>query len=235
MTKKIKRALVFVLFLLPISAMASDFNNMYGGWGSIILKGDFKSFSPKAEKFHWLVMNQTRTRGEQVNNSKFTENLLFGQIGYDINERLSVWFGYTREWGRPLNKPSFRENRAYQDILWKQGFDHFKLTSRTRLDERFLEGSNEEGYRLRQLVNISHPLPFGSNLSAYIGDEALFYLNNSKFGEKGFSENRIFTGISKQITSQTKLDIGYLGQYINTKSGDNIFTHNLQLNLAYSF
>jgi hypothetical protein len=208
---------------------------MYGGWGSIILKGDLKSLSPKAEKIHWLVMNQTRTRGEHTNDSKFTENLLFGQIGYDVNKNLSVWLGYTHEWGDPLNKPSFRENRVYQDIVWKHDFGDYKLISRTRLDERFLESSSEKGYRPRQLINFSQPLPFGSNLSAYIGDEILFYLNDSAFGKKGFSENRIFTGISKQITSEIKLDIGYLGQYINTKSGDNIFTHNLQLNIAYSF
>lgn len=235
MTKTAKKIIVCILLLTPIPVIASNFNNMYGGWGSIILKGDFKALSPKAEKFHWLVMNQTRTRGEHVNNSKFTENLLFGQIGYDVNKNLSLWLGYAREWGDPLHKSSFRENRAYQDLLWKQDFGQYKLTSRIRMDERFKEGFSKGGYRARQLVNISHPLPWGSNLSAYIGDEVLFYLNNSTFGKKGFSENRFFAGISKQITLKTKLDVGYLQQYIDIKSGSNIVTHNLQLNVVYSF
>ena len=63
----------------------------------------------------------------------------------------------------------------------------------------------------------------------------MFYVNKNVFGKQGFSENRIFSGLSYQITHQIGVDLGYMGQYIDTKSGPNIFTHNLQANIGFKF
>ena len=235
MSNKIKQAIFIALLAQPICGFAADLNNMFGVWGSITLKGDFKALSPKADKFQWFIMNQTRTRDDSAKGTRLTENLLFSQLGYKFNEHASLWLGYLHGWGDPLNKPSFQENRAYQDFIWKQNFGDLKLFSRTRMDERFLQGSNEAGYRARQLLQLRHPLPFMDGLSAYIGDEVLFYLTKNVFGKQGFSENRIFSGLSQQITHKIRLDLGYMGQYIDTKSGDKLFTHNLQVNMDYKF
>jgi hypothetical protein len=35
---------------------------------------------------------------------------------------------------------------------------------------------------------VRHPLPFMDGLSAYLGDEILFYLTKNVFGKQGFSE-----------------------------------------------
>ncbi len=236
MRKIINKAVLSALLLIqPISGIAADVNNMFGVWGSITLQGDFKALSPNADKFKWFIMNQTRTRDDSPEGTRFTENLLFSQVGYQFNEHASLWLGYAHDWINPLDKPSLNENRAYQDFIWKQSFGDFKLISRTRMDERFLEGTNEAGYRPRQLLMISHPLPFMDDLSAYVGDEILFYLTKNVFGKQGFSENRIFTGLSYKFTQHIRMDMGYMGQYVDTKSGSNLFTHNLQVNIGYKF
>ena len=56
------------------------------------------------------------------------------------------------------------------------------------------------GYRARQLVQFSHPLPFMQGLSVYAGDEIMFYLNQNHFGKQGFTENR---------TIERTLEIGW--------------------------
>ena len=115
---KIYRRVVLSTLLIaqPVSGFGADVNNMFGVWGSITLRGNFNAISPKLEKFNWFIMNQTRTRDDSPEGSRFTENILFSQVGYRFNEHASLWLGYAHDWINPLDKPSIEENRAYQDL-----------------------------------------------------------------------------------------------------------------------
>jgi len=211
-------------------------NNMFGTWTAVTFQGDLKSVSPNLEKVKWEIMNQTRTRDDSAKGLRFTENVLFSQIGYQVTSNASFWGGYVRNWIDPLNKPSFKESRPYQDFLWKQtlGSD-LQLMLRTRVEQRINEKSGNVGVRPRQLIQFSHPIPFVNGLSAYLGDEVLFYANKNSFGKRGFSENRIFTGLSYQFTNKIGADLGYMGQYVDDKTDMNLFTHNLQSNIRFKF
>ncbi len=219
----------------PTSVLAGGQDDMFGVWGAATLKGDFKALSPKLDKFHWLVMNQSRTREDSAQGSRFTENLLFSQIGYQFNKSASLWLGYTHDWIHPLNKASYQESRPYVDFVWNQPLGDFHFSSRTRFEDRINQTTGNEGYRSRQLLQVSHPLPFMDGLSAYLGDEVMFYLNQTNWGKQGFTENRIFSGLSYQVSDHVGLDLGYMGQYVDNKSGNNLFTHNLQANISYTF
>lgn len=35
-------------------------------------------------------------------------------------------------------------------------------------------------------------------------------MNENKFGKKGFSENRVFSGLSYQVTKKAGVDLGYM-------------------------
>ena len=89
-----KAVLSALLLIHPISGIAANVNNIFGIWGSVTLQGDFKALSPKAAKFHWLILNQTRTWDDSPKGTRFTENLLFSQVGYKFNEHASLWLGY---------------------------------------------------------------------------------------------------------------------------------------------
>jgi hypothetical protein len=236
---KVKNALVLSTLLLaktiPSFAVDQGTGDFFGVWGSITLQGDFKSLSPGLDKFKWQIMNQSRTRDDSPQGSRFTENLLFSQVGYQLNDNASLALGYVHDWIHPLEKPAYQESRPYQDFVWNQNIGYFKLLSRTRMEERINQTTGNTGYRPRQLLQISHPLPFMEGLSAYVGDEVFFYLNQNKFGKQGFSENRVLAGLSYQFTPQFGADLGYLGQYVDNISGNNLFTHNLQANLRYKF
>ena len=236
---KVKNAVVLSTLLLaktiPSFAVDQGTGNFFGVWGSITLQGDFKSLSPSLNKFNWLIMNQSRTRDDSPQGSRFTENLLFSQVGYQLTDHASFALGYVHDWIHPLDKTAYQESRPYQDFVWNQNIGDFKLLSRTRMEERINQTTGNTGYRPRQLLQISHPLPFMEGLSAYVGDEVFFYLNQNKFGKQGFSENRVLAGLSYQFTPQFGADLGYLGQYVDNISGNNLFTHNLQANLRYRF
>jgi len=149
-----------LLLTQPLSSFAADdgTNNMFGVWGSATLQGDFTALSPSLNKFNWLIVDQSRTREDSPSGSRYSENLLFSQVGYQINNNASLWLGYTHDWLHPLNKTAFQESRPYVDFVWKQDLGDFKLMSRTRMEDRINQTSGNEGYRPRQLLQISHPL-----------------------------------------------------------------------------
>lgn len=232
------------LTLLPLVAAlyspatwADNTDNVSGTWDSLTLSGNLGSLSPSLSKFSWLVMNQTRTRDDSNQQGmRVSENLLFSQLGYNIDPNFSVWLGYVHDWIHPLDKTSYQESRPYQDVLWKYSISDLKLTARLRLEQRIRQDTGDVGIRTREMLQMSYPLAFvDKNLSAYVGDEVLEYTNQNTFGRTGFSENRVMAGFSYQITDKLGADLGYLGQYVQNISAPNLFTHNAQVNLSYKF
>lgn len=68
--------------------------------------------------------------------------------------------GYVHDWIHPLDKASYQESRPYEDFQWNQDVNDFKLMLHTRVEERINETTGDIGYRPRQLVQVSHTLPF---------------------------------------------------------------------------
>ncbi len=233
---KIRNIVVLSVFLfaLPKSGFSSA-GDMFGTREALTLQGDFKPLSSEVNKFKWRATYQSRTRDDSPKGSRYTNSLLSGQVGYQVNDNAFFWVGYAHNWAIPLSKPSYQESRLHQDFVWNQKIGHFKLMGRTRIEERINLSTRNIGYRSRQLLQLNYSLPFLTNLSIYVGDEVLAYINQNQFGKQGFSENRILTGVTYQITGNLLVDVGYLGQYENKISGNTLFTHNLQTHLTYKF
>jgi len=218
----------------PISMAATD--NMAGNWDSITLSGNLEDLSPALKDFRWLVMDQNRQRDDSSGGFRVSENLLFSQLGYALNQNASLWLGYVHDWIHPLDKPAFQESRPYEDFLWTSPFNDFKFTSRSRLEQRINQSTGNMGVRARQMFQVNYPLRFIHNdLGVYAGDEVLFYLNQNDFGKQGFTENRAMGGLTFQFTKELGTDLGYLGQYVANKAGANLFTHNIFFNIRYQF
>ncbi|MGR9072682.1 MAG: DUF2490 domain-containing protein [Gammaproteobacteria bacterium] len=229
-------SLIGLALLLAADACADSTQDVFGTWNSLMLTGNFGSLSPEYKKFRWLLMEQVRTRDDSPKGTRFSENLIWAQLGYDLNDYASVWVGYTHDWIDRLDKPSVQESRPYQDLLLKFPLFDGSILSRSRFEQRISHDGGEVGLRARQWLQYSHPLGFISDkLSLYLGDEALFYLNDNPFGDNGFAENRALAGFGFQFTRHFGADLGYTGQFVVNKSGRDLFTHNLNLNLRYQF
>ena len=221
--------------LYGVASLAGT-NNMAGSWDSLTLSGNLGELSPALRDFRWQILDQGRMRDDSRNGFRFSEHLLFAQLGYSINEHASVWLGYVHDWIHPLDKLAFHENRPYEDFLWTASLGDLKFTSRTRLEQRIRQDTGNIGVRARQMAQLNYPLRFiHDDLSVYIGDEVLGYLNTNTFGPTGFSENRAFAGFGFQFTKRLGADLGYLGQYVVNKPGYDVFTHNVQFNFRYQF
>lgn len=118
--RNIKLTILFILLSVTYSipGFSAGQDDIFGVWGSVTLQGDLKPLSPDLEKFKWSIMNQTRTRDDSPKGSRFFQDLLFGQLGYQLNDNALVSIGYAHTWTSPLNRPSFEESRPYQEFVW---------------------------------------------------------------------------------------------------------------------
>ena len=214
----------------------ADTNEIAGTRNAVTFSGQLDSISPRLKSFRWQIMNQTRTRDDSSQGMRLTDNLLSGQIGYAFDPNISISIGYLHAWIHPLDKLSYQENRPYEDFLWSYTRGNLKFISRSRLEQRIRIDNNVLGLRVRELMQVTYSLGFiDKDLTAYLGDELLGYLNSNTFGHTGFNENRALVGFNYKLTKEISIDLGYVGQYIPTQTAQVLLIHNVQFNLGYKF
>ena len=97
-----------------------------------------------------------------------------------------------------------------------------------------MEGNDALALRFRQQVRVTRPLPV-ERMSAIIWDEIFVHLNSTRRTATGFDQNRIFGGIGVTVNPSTRLELGYMNQYINTFSPPNRSHHILSGVLNVTF
>ncbi len=147
--------------------------------------------------------------------SEIDQLLLRPAIGYQISRTLSVWQGYA--WITNY-RPDFRdEHRLYQQLSYRESFSHFRVFSRTRLEERFIRDAVGTALRAREMVRLDFPFGEKQDWSWVVYDEIFVNLNSIRNGpESGIDQNRLFVGINRKLSDNLRVDFGYQNQFINT-------------------
>lgn len=150
-------------------------------------------------------------------------------VGYQLTENLSIWQGYA--WVGNYNQrhaapqsPFFEESRIYQQVLYARKFDSFKITSRTRLEERWIEHVDGTAVRFRTALRGMYPLPMAPEWALVASDE--IFVNINTVGVRGpaagFDQNRVFVGINRTFSQYVNMDVGYQNQLLNSRSIPNL-------------
>ncbi|MCB5208191.1 DUF2490 domain-containing protein [Methylovorus mays] len=193
-----------------LAAAATDEDNRL--WLNLTMQG-----SLPADGWRWYAEIQPRLR---ENAEQMDSLLLRPAINYKVSKNLSVWlgYGYVRNY---LDSGDIRdEHRLWQQLLYAfEPVGSTAVSARTRLEERRVEQFEDTGYRLRQMVRITHPL--GGKWGAVAWDEVFINTNHTDWGARsGFDQNRLFLGISHEFSASVKTEWGYLNQYIRTAADD---------------
>jgi len=170
-----------------------------------------------SEKFRgWFEVNPRF--GDNI--SEIDQLLIRPALGYQFTPSLSIWQGYA--WITNY-QPRFRdEHRLYQQVSYRRSFSSFKVFSRTRLEERFLQDARGAAIRARQMLRADFPFDKDQIWGSVIYDELFVNLNTVGSGpEGGFDQNRFFVGIHRKVNAHLSFDFGYQNQTINTR-GPNI-------------
>ena len=157
-------------------------------------------------------------------------------VFYQLNKQTSLWLGYAHVVSHPDGKSAFEEDRIWQQLLHNfEPIGSLSLQSRTRLEQRFIENSDETGYKIRQMIRLTMPSSISSKLRWVAYDEYFINLNDTDYGaRRGFDQNRAFLGMNWAFAPDLKFEIGYLNQYVNAKNTD-LDNHVLSSTLNFTF
>ncbi|MBA2651445.1 MAG: DUF2490 domain-containing protein [Tatlockia sp.] len=202
-------------------------------WVNLKVLGDLHSSNKQLNHLKYEIEGQERFGDDS---SRFTQTLVRSGLGYAVTKNTSLWLGYV--WvhtGLPLTMRSFEEDRIWEQLLWTKKNQYLVFTSRTRLEQRFIENRPKVAYRARQLIKIAIPFKRYTKLS-FVNSDELFWHKNDFLGRngRGFDQNRFFIGLGYQINSALSTEIGYLNQYVRRFGVPNFLANALQINLNLS-
>ncbi len=196
----------FVCFYCEENAYAVE--NDLGLWAPIYLE------LPINKKVESRLEINTRL---QDNVTALNQLVVRPSIGYNINDKLSLWAGHA--WSTYYSDRFLREQRPWQQILLMNRFGKLLLVNRTRLEERFIQDVEGVSIRGRHSVKGIYSLGNKQMWELVLANE-LFVNLNSHFGgpQAGIDQNRFYTGIARVINKNVKVETGYQLQYINQPS-----------------
>lgn len=155
--------------------------------------------------------------------------LLRPALGYQLTENLSIWQGYAwvgnyNQRHTPPQSPFFEESRIYQQVLYTRKFGSFKIVSRTRLEERWIEHVDGTAVRFRTMLRGTYPLPMAPEWALVAADEIFVHLNTvgTRGPAAGFDQNRFFVGINRTFSKYVNMDVGYQNQLLDSRSIPNL-------------
>ena len=105
--------------------------------------------------------------------------------------------------------PNIKENRIFEQYVYKHKLGKFKVLHRGRLEQRFLIFSDRHELQQRLRYRISFRYDLNKTFFLTMSDEP--FVN---FQDQVFHENRFYTGIGINVLKNSHLQIGYLKQHI---------------------
>lgn len=211
--------LLLYLALLTWGLWAS---NPLVGWADSHVEDDFQSWNlatitfKKDEKYLGYFEVQPRIGNNILgaDGRNFSQLILRPAAGYQLNKNVSLWQGYA--WV-PSNIPTRRdEHRIYQQLQVNNSFTKLAMVNRTRLEQRWIEGTGGTAVRARHMLRLAIPFTESKKWSWILYDELFINLNGPQGAPKaGFDQNRIFVGLNRTFNRNVNAEIGYINNYVN--------------------
>ena len=147
--------------------------------------------------------------------------LLRTGLGYTFNEgknNILLGYGYILSENYVNNtddKISTNEHRIFQQFISAQNIGSVKLNHRYRFEQRFIE----DDFKMRFRYFLGLNIPFKSTSPFYFSAYNELFLNTES---AIFDRNRLYGGIGYQLNENIKLETGYMNQFFETTSRDQL-------------
>ncbi|MCX7898625.1 MAG: DUF2490 domain-containing protein [Methylocystis sp.] len=184
-------------------------------WENVTANVKLGVIAPGLDKWRLWIEGQGRFREDAT---AADQALARGGVGYQLDARTSLWLGYAHVWTFPRGAVTNHENRIWQQVLLTDKAWFGDWSSRTRLEQRFIDGVSPAEWRLREFVRFSAPID-GTPLSLVVWDEVFLRLNSTTPSARfGFDQNRAFAGFAYKFGEPMRVEIGYMNQLIQSRS-----------------
>jgi len=159
-------------------------------------------------------------------------------LGYKITDKITIWGGYTHNPQYSGGDFTVMEHRAREQItidnLAKIG--RGTLSARLRTEQRWRDGIDGTGWRVRPYLKYSLPLKEGRKTALVLTHESFVNLNTTTFQRtEGYDRMRNLVGISTPLAKNINAEIGYLNQHGFVRNGEDTSDHAASLSLSFSF
>ena len=221
-----KRSLCWTLILATSAlcggAIKAETIEDEGWWTAVFSQGDIEMRPGEDSRLRWWFDGHARFQDDA---DGFNVSIVRPGVGYKLTDAATIWAGYAWIRTSPIGgNPDFDENRIWQQITWSTELGDWRVGLRPRLEQRFVETGDDPGWRFRQFASARAPVSGGKKLTFVAWDEVFIHLNNTDFGARsGFNQNRVFVGFGWNQcpdASSSRVEVGYLNQYINGVSTD---------------
>lgn len=182
-------------------------------------------------------------------NIKFAkQNLIRPGLIYNLdpNSNVAAGYAYINTQNSTLNAYA-TEHRIWEQFIYGHKLGSLPLSHRFRVEQRFVEklkagetgGVVSEGYhygnRLRYLnrtiYNITQKPEVRDVFYLALQDEVFLNVASPDINKNFFDQNRFMIGFGVFHDKKTRLELGYLNQFLNPNSGPNVMNHILQVSV----
>lgn len=135
-------------------------------------------------------------------------------VGWDVTRHSHLWVGYAYGATYPSLGGVVNEHRIWQQHWWVGPVLGGVGQSRTRLEQRSIEGNDRLAWRARTFARWQKPLAMPAAFAVIAYDEIFFNINDTRLTPLGFDQNRVFGGVGLSIAPSVRLEVGYLNQAV---------------------
>jgi hypothetical protein len=209
------------MLTVPQAALAEDDTQ---AWAAVIASG-----TVRGDLFLWFE-GQARAIDDIGGGSQI---VLRPAIGARIGRDAHAVAGYAYVRTDPANGAVSHEHRPWQEIQFapiRLANGAPLLISRTRLEQRMVEGRDGTSCRLRQFIRLQVPVN-ATGMQVVAFTEGFFNLNTTRWGVRdGIDQWRNFIGIGFPVLPRARVEPGYLNQRL-ARPGDDRVNHILSATL----
>jgi len=209
---KLSLAALFILSSFNLQAQESDLGNWLIYIGS-------KKLDNKWNLHHEVQYRNYNAIGD------LEQLLLRTGIGYNLTENgnnLLLGYGFIHSQnyiGTTDEKVNVDEHRIFQQFITKQKIGKVGLQHRYRFEQRF--AGDDFKLRFRYFLGINIPITTvgEKNNPIYLSIYDELFINTVA---QVFDRNRLYGGIGYKINDNLKMELGYMNQFLNQKSRDQV-------------
>lgn len=231
--KNLLLTLAFCISLTQNLAAQTTNTSNYNNWFTYFAQ---YRFDPR-----WAMHLDVQFRADDAV-QRVNQSLLRAGAQYFFRPDLNVTLGYAYVNTFSSSASDYlTEHRIWQQLIYNQSFGNVNMTHRLRLEQRFVEnpavekGDYNTGHRVRYFNRTI--LPMGNNPNAkaapYLAlqNEAFVNFASSAINKNVFDQNRLLVAFGMLYEKHTRLEIGYMNQWINPASGGNVTNHILHFSV----
>lgn len=183
----------------------------------------------------WTNLTATADVGARVvitleNQLRFSENasrlgqaIVRPSIGLKLDKNTTVTLGYAYSFTDPVGPSFSNEHRIWEQLAYRLAGNGkgVTLTGRTRLEQRWVEGAVDMGWRIRQQLRLTAPL--SGKVRAVAWSEAFVSLDDTSWGQNsGLDRWRNSIGLAIPLNKTITLEPGYINQWVIRPGRDRV-------------